>query len=172
MSSSVVIRVDASVQMGSGHVMRCATLAEELRSRGATVTFICRTLPGNYINWLLSHKFEVIALPAPVDGMAVAASELAHFSWLGVSLEQEIADVREALSRRPVHDCLIVDHYALDEQWEGAARSFANTIMVVDDLADRRHDCDILLDQNFYLGMQQRYDHLLPLSCKKLLGPA
>lgn len=172
MSSSVVIRVDASVQMGSGHVMRCATLAEELRSRGATVTFICRTLPGNYINWLLSHKFEVIALPVPVGGMAVAASELAHFSWLGVSLEQEIADVREVLSHRPVHDCLIVDHYALEEQWEGAARSFANTIMVVDDLADRRHDCDILLDQNFYLGMQQRYDHLLPLSCKKLLGPA
>ncbi|WP_425253536.1 UDP-2,4-diacetamido-2,4,6-trideoxy-beta-L-altropyranose hydrolase [Janthinobacterium sp. NFX145] len=172
MSSSVVIRVDASLQMGSGHVMRCATLAEELRSRGAAVTFVCRELTGNYIDWLVSKKFEVIALPAPVDGAAVAASQLAHFSWLGVSLEQEIADLREALSLRPMYDCLIVDHYALDEQWERAARSFADTVMVVDDLADRRHDCDILLDQNFYLDMQQRYDHLLPSSCKKLLGPA
>lgn len=150
--------------------MRCATLAEELRSRGAAVTFLCRALPGNYIDWLVSKQFDVIRLSAPMDNPGLAG-QLGHLAWLGVPLEQEMAEVRAALSPRPLHDWLIVDHYALGEQWEAAARSFATNIMVIDDLADRRHDCDVLLDQNFYADMQQRYDHLLSPACKKLLGP-
>ncbi|CDG81591.1 acetyltransferase family protein [Janthinobacterium agaricidamnosum NBRC 102515 = DSM 9628] len=154
--------------------MRCATLADALRSRGATVTFVCRDLPGNYIAWLEARNFEVVKLAAPLPlASAVHGAYLpVHLPWLGVSLDQEIAEVRRALADLPLQDWIIVDHYALDQQWERQVQPFTRSIMVIDDLADRRHDCNVLLDQNYYRDMQQRYDNLLPPSCKKLLGPA
>ena len=74
------------------------------------------------------------------------------------------------------HDCdvanrLIVDSYALDEQWERMLRPYCKEIMVIDDLSNRRHECDILLDQNFYLNKDVRYVGLVPEHCKMLLGP-
>lgn len=151
--------------------MRCATLADELRANGATVTFICRDLPGNYIDWLLSKKHDVIRLASPVVSNGEGGDYPHHLHWLGVSLEQEIAEVNGVLSQYPVFDCIIVDHYALESQWERQISRFARKMMVVDDLADRQHECDILLDQNYYRDMQSRYDDLVPASSMKLLGP-
>jgi UDP-2,4-diacetamido-2,4,6-trideoxy-beta-L-altropyranose hydrolase len=68
-------------------------------------------------------------------------------------------------------DWIVVDHYALDERWESAVRPITKKIMVIDDLADRQHNCDMLLDQNFYLDMQTRYIGKVPLHCRLLLGP-
>jgi len=172
MNSSIVIRVDASLHMGSGHVMRCATLAEELRLRGAAITFICRELPGNYIDWLRTQQFEVLSLAVAVCGETTdAAVSPPHLAWLGVPLEQELAEVCTLLAERPAADWIIVDHYALEARWEQAARAFAHQIMVIDDLADRAHDCNVLLDQNYYHDMQRRYDGLLSSACLTLLGP-
>ncbi len=152
--------------------MRCSTLAEELRSRGATITFICRELPGNYIDWLRAQQFEVLSLAAAEPSETTEAGmSPPHMAWLGVPLEQELTEVRALLSERPTADWVIVDHYALDARWEQAARAFVQKIMVIDDLADRAHDCNILLDQNYYHDMRQRYDGLLPSACLMLLGP-
>lgn len=68
-------------------------------------------------------------------------------------------------------DILIVDHYQLDARWEQAMRAFAHKIVVIDDLANRRHDCDLLLDPNVVANYELRYDDLVPAHCKKLLGP-
>ena len=65
----------------------------------------------------------------------------------------------------------MVDHYALDVRWESAMRTQARHIMVIDDIADRQHDCDVLLDQNFYENMQTRYTGKVPPYCRLLLGP-
>lgn len=65
----------------------------------------------------------------------------------------------------------MVDSYALDHKWEKFLRPHVNKIMVIDDLANRAHDCDLLLDQNYYRDIEHRYDGLLPLTCRKLLGP-
>jgi UDP-2,4-diacetamido-2,4,6-trideoxy-beta-L-altropyranose hydrolase len=65
----------------------------------------------------------------------------------------------------------VADHYALDEKWEGYLRPYCKKVMVIDDLADRAHDCDLLVDQNFYENLESRYDGLVPSGCKKLLGP-
>src|SRR5690606_26558309 len=61
--------------------------------------------------------------------------------------------------------------YSIDIQWELKLRTYVNRIMVIDDLANRRHDCDLLLDQNLYENMEQRYMGLVPETCKLLLGP-
>jgi UDP-2,4-diacetamido-2,4,6-trideoxy-beta-L-altropyranose hydrolase len=68
-------------------------------------------------------------------------------------------------------DWLIVDHYAIDARWERTLRPLCRKLMVIDDLADRVHDCDLLLDQNYYRNQNQRYVGLLTEQCRTLLGP-
>jgi UDP-2,4-diacetamido-2,4,6-trideoxy-beta-L-altropyranose hydrolase len=95
---------------------------------------------------------------------------LGHAHWLGTSQCADAAETVKVLSCQ-LWDWLIVDHYALDNQWESPLRSCAERIMVIDDLGDRVHDCDILLDQNFYLDMYDRYSSKVPPACKLMLGP-
>lgn len=66
---------------------------------------------------------------------------------------------------------LIVDHYSIDIEWEQQLRPFIKKVMVIDDVADRKHDCDLLLDQNYYLNMEHRYKNLVSNDCMQFLGP-
>jgi UDP-2,4-diacetamido-2,4,6-trideoxy-beta-L-altropyranose hydrolase len=154
-----VIRVDASISLGVGHVMRCLTLALQIRSQGgAEVQFICRDVPGHLAEIITRKGFRVVLLPEDNDGFK-------SFSWL--------ADAQQVLNNFPVEeaDWLVVDHYEIDARWEVMLRSRAKHILVIDDLADRPHDCDVLLDQNYRLNLAHRYDGLVPPNCTKLLGP-
>lgn len=166
----VCIRADASSQMGSGHLMRCLTLAEGLRDRGATVHFICRSHRGNLCEFLEQRGFSVHRLPVMESTPGIPPLTL-HEGWLGASWEADAEQTAAILSELGLVDWLIVDHYALDYQWEARLRPLARRIMVIDDLADRRHDCDLILDQNFYWDMTRRYQDLVPQSCQQLVGP-
>lgn len=166
----VTIRADASVQIGSGHIMRCLTLADALRARGAEVRFISRAHPGGAEALLERRGYTCVSLPAPITAAAQVVGDLAHSGWLGVAPEEDLAQSTVALADWPA-DWLVIDHYAIDWRWERAMRSRVPRIMVIDDLADRRHDCDLLLDQNFYRDMDTRYAGLVPAHCKCLLGP-
>ena len=164
----IAVRVDASVQIGTGHFMRCLTLADALKQRGAQTRFISRHLPDHLRSMLASKGHEFIWL----DGIRNDGTldELAHAGWLGVSQAQDAADSIRALSDGS-WDWLVVDNYALDLRWESELRRTASRILVVDDIADRRHDCDVLLDQNFYADMGVRYTGKVPAHCQLLLGP-
>ena len=168
----VVFRVDASTKMGSGHVMRCLTLAEELKKDGADITFISRSHEGNLNEFISKNGIEVVALSEPEtfehDSTKIDGDD--YSEWLGVSQEQDAEESIKTLVHDP-SDWLIVDHYGLDETWEKMIRPHVKNIMVIDDLANRRHDCDILLDQNWFEDMVTRYDGLVPVGCTKLLGP-
>jgi UDP-2,4-diacetamido-2,4,6-trideoxy-beta-L-altropyranose hydrolase len=152
MLKRVIIRTDSSQQMGTGHLMRCLTLAEGLAKRSIKVDFICRDLPSNCSFLAEQKNFIVHKLK---DDFTTDAK-------LTINICEQIS--------QPI-DWLIVDSYALDERWEKELRPYVKKIMVIDDLANRRHDCDLLLDQNFYENMEIRYDNLVPITCKKLLGP-
>ena len=54
----VLVRTDASVEIGSGHLMRCLTLADQLRSEDAEVAFACRDLPGGMFDLLQAHGYQ------------------------------------------------------------------------------------------------------------------
>lgn len=166
----VVMRVDASLQIGSGHVMRCLTLADELRSRGAEVHFICREHPGNLFALIAERGYPIVRLPLAEPEQIPSSGDVAHAAWLGAPWQQDAQETVAALPSGGV-DWLIVDHYALDQRWEQYVRPHVGKIMVIDDLADRPHDCDLLLDQNLYPDLETRYDLLTPPSCRKLLGP-
>ncbi len=158
----VAFRVDASTQIGSGHVMRCLALADALRARGADVVFICREHEGHLFARIAARDFPVITLPPP-NRHAEATLDL-----LGVTEHQDAA---ETLDRLPVGvDWLIVDHYGLSRAWESAARTGERHIVVLDDLADRDHDCDVLIDPTFP-GDPGRY-RARAGSAQLLLGPS
>ncbi len=160
-----VFRVDSGVQMGSGHVMRCLTLARELSGNGARIQFICRDIRGNLIDRIQREGYVVYRLPAPQEQRASSCP------WLQVPLHQDAEETRTVLERvRPAW--LVVDHYGISAEWHRAQRGPAKSIFVVDDLADRALDCDLLLDQS-YVGRAtlQRYVGLVPDGCRTLLGP-
>ncbi|MGO4325663.1 UDP-2,4-diacetamido-2,4,6-trideoxy-beta-L-altropyranose hydrolase [Cupriavidus sp. 2TAF22] len=164
----VAIRADASVQIGSGHAMRCLTLADVLRARGAEVRFVSRAHQGGAQALLEQRGYACHVLPPAT--LAAPAGDLAHSAWLGVAWETDLEQSAAALAGWSP-DWLVVDHYGIDWRWEQAMRSHAPRIMAIDDVADRRHDCDLLLDQNYYSDMDQRYAALVPPHCTCLLGP-
>jgi UDP-2,4-diacetamido-2,4,6-trideoxy-beta-L-altropyranose hydrolase len=168
----VFLRVDSSTEMGSGHLMRCLTLGNQLRKGGAAVAFISRDLPGNMGEFVAAQGFPVHRLSAPGKIREVSDSPIPHAHWLGVDWQEDAEETAAILAQSEGGiDWLIVDHYALDRQWEAGMRIYARKIMVIDDLADRNHDCDLLLDQNLYDHFESRYDRLVPPHCQRLLGP-
>ena len=161
---NVVIRTDASLEVGTGHVMRCVTLAKQLERKGANVTFICRNYPGNSISYIQSQGFNV-HIPSVRENQH-------HWQWRRDNWTQDAHETKRIIENLNKNvDLLIVDHYGLDAKWESALRPSIKHIMVIDDLANRPHDCDILLDQNYYLNLQNRYTELVSGSCIQLLGP-
>jgi UDP-2,4-diacetamido-2,4,6-trideoxy-beta-L-altropyranose hydrolase/UDP-4-amino-4,6-dideoxy-N-acetyl-beta-L-altrosamine N-acetyltransferase len=162
----VVFRVDASLAMGTGHVMRCLTLAQILKENGSNVEFICRKHKGNLIDKIYSSGFIVHELE--VFEETEVDTRLAHSHWLGATYQKDADDCIDILKAEK-SNWLIVDHYALDEQWQKKLKPYYEKLMVIDDLADRRHQCDILLDQTF--GRQQEdYSTLTHEYCELLLG--
>jgi len=168
---TIAFRVDVSPQIGTGHIMRCLTLAKVLRDLGKECLFVSRSHQGNLNELPRSQGFATSELPFP-EGTQQTSNQplLAHAHWLGVSWRTDARQTIEALGNTAV-DWLIVDHYALDKRWESQLRHYTKKIMVIDDLADREHDCDLLLDQNLVTDYEIRYERLVVPSCTLLLGP-
>ena len=163
----VVFRVDSSSQIGSGHLMRCLTLAQRLvKEKNADVLFVMRDLDGNLINLIEDKKYRVVVLTKSKKDENLKG----YAEWLTVTQEHDAQETIDVVSQEIV-DLLIVDSYAIDITWERIIRPYVKKIMVIDDLANRKHDCDILLDQNFYENKDIRYDGLVPVNCKLFLGP-
>lgn len=190
----IAIRVDASQQMGTGHLMRCIAIADELRNRNCYVFFICRDLLGNKINSLKKLAFPLEVLPSPntvssgdqsglqYDCHHNDLKKIEHIDWLEVTLEKDYQETSNAINthmsdifnikkKPPIKmiDWLIVDHYALDHEWHSAQRSVTKKIFVIDDLGDRMHDCHLLLDQNLDASISE-YKKRVPNECQLLLG--
>lgn len=144
----VAFRVDASTTIGSGHVMRCLALAEPLRARGADVGFVCREQAGDLNELIVARGFDLHVLSAPAA--------------------QDAAETLRRLTE-PV-DWMVVDHYGLGLPWEERIRSRAEQVLVMDDIAQQRHNCDVLVDP-MYPGEAGRYAGLVPPSATLLLGP-
>lgn len=162
------IRADASLQMGSGHVMRCLTLAKLLTQQGHSITFICRAHDGHLAQVIKQNGFAIHLLAKGEHNDFTKVH--AHSDWLGVSETQDFADCQPILTQLQP-DWLIIDHYAIGKHWESSARNLLPSlkILVIDDLADRLHDCEVLLDQNFGRNHDD-YQAMVPPHCRLLLG--
>lgn len=154
--------------------MRCLTLASQLRESGVEAIFICREHPGNLIEWIKESGFRVCSLPLSKKTLLSDSNSASYEvdvceNWLGNAWESDAEETLHVLGGARA-DCLIVDHYAIDKRWEATLRHRVEKIVVIDDLANRVHECDVLLDQN--LGSQES-DYLLkvPVGTILLIGP-
>ncbi len=161
----IAFRVDSGKMIGTGHVMRCLTLADLLSEKGAEITFLSRPHERHIGSVIEKRGYRFLPLSSANAELGVTES-----SWLGVTQQEDAAECAKILKDSPV-DLLIVDHYAIDASWESALRPYAKKIFVIDDLANRQHDCDILLDQNFYTDKDTRYQGLVSEKTKIFTGP-
>ncbi|KKO47037.1 FlaR protein (FlaR) [Arsukibacterium ikkense] len=150
---NVLFRTDASVAIGSGHVMRCLALAHALCKLGAHCDFACRITAGHLADVIRSQSFNVLPLPELLTTQAADATA----TLAGLTQNYTL---------------LVVDHYALSADYCRQLRARCQHVMQIDDLANRTYDCDLLLDQNLLPNAEQRYSMLVPAQCKVLAGPA
>lgn len=167
--SMVVFRADASLQIGTGHIMRCLALASALRLEGADCRFVCRAHPGHLVGLIRDRGFAVMVLPMGTLHRS-HPTLTTHDDWLGCDRDSDAAQTIAALQgSRP--DWIVVDHYALEASWEHVLAAHCHAMFVIDDLADRDHQCELLLDQN--LGRDgMHYSGRLSTGCEVLAGPA
>ncbi|HEB61910.1 MAG TPA: UDP-2,4-diacetamido-2,4,6-trideoxy-beta-L-altropyranose hydrolase [Bacteroidetes bacterium] len=152
----IVVRVDANDKIGAGHFTRCVTLAICLKKSNLDIVFLCRNL---------GNKLQLILYQEGIRYIELPSSEC-------FDPVQDADHTCAALKSNLIEpDLVIVDHYMIAREWECRVKSVCNRMMVIDDLANRKHECDLLLDQNYVVDYKLRYDDLVPYYCKKLLGP-
>lgn len=151
---------------------RTLTLADELTRQGHECWFVCREHEGHMGKLIASKGYRLTLLPMLLDCKPYPARNGSdvYASWLGVPWKEDAIQALDSIA--PLSpDWLVVDHYALDVEWERMLTNAVGNIMVIDDLANRPHECALLLDQN--LGrVATDYDGLVPAGCQRLIGPS
>tara|TARA_R110002033_G_scaffold73643_4_gene125008 strand:- start:745 stop:1878 length:1134 start_codon:yes stop_codon:yes gene_type:complete len=167
---SVVFRCDAALFIGNGHVMRCLTLADAIAAMGIKCSFICREFEGHLGPTIIQRGHDLRLLPKPTsEAMARIEDYGPYAGWLGTSIEQDAAQTATIVKETGANR-VITDHYAINADWHSMAVPAGIPIFAIDDLANRTHACDILLDQN--LGRKEEdYAGLVDPSTISLIGP-
>lgn len=168
MTGLIVFRVDSADQIGVGHIMRCLTLADELHQTGAEIHFVSSDYPGHMADMIQSHGFQCTLLEKTEFQYTKSQGDTERINWSNFDWEKDANETTTVIKNREV-DWLIVDHYGLDSKWHKLVRPQTKKILVIDDLADRKYDCDILLDQTFGRS-RSAYNELVPRECKLLMG--
>ncbi len=163
----IVFRVDSSFQIGSGHVMRCLTLADEFRLLGFEITFVCRVHQGNLNSLIESRGYQVFELGVQANNNHHENKNI-YSEWLGAAWTRDANDFISIIKDLQP-DIILVDHYALDYRWEHKIKLNTKKLVVIDDLANRPHFCDILIDQTLNRKVND-YRTLVPKNCRLLLG--
>tara|TARA_B100000809_G_scaffold226393_1_gene237996 strand:- start:318 stop:1355 length:1038 start_codon:yes stop_codon:yes gene_type:complete len=150
MKKNLFIRVDASPEIGIGHIMRCLTLAQELKNNFDKIIFLTQKNSSDFIETIMKNEFEVIFISANND------SDI----------------IKNIVTTNSVNkNFLLIDHYNVDSNFESSLKNTFEKIFVIDDLANRKHDCDLLIDQNYYRDLNHRYEKLIQNDTITLLGP-
>ena len=170
----IFFRVDASSKIGSGHLMRCLTLSNALKNIvDSEITFITKSTKIDYTDLIREQGFRVISLTKPLNLSNSRNPLLTSSSNKFRTIDQamDYKHTLKAIAKEGIINWLVIDHYEIDYSWEKNFRGKVKKIMVIDDLANRKHDCDLILDQNWFQNKNYRYDSLVNKHCIKLLGP-
>jgi len=147
--------------------MRCITLAKSLRKKFASILFISNQIPRNLADFIEDEGFKVYN----IEGYTYVEKQRIISTTKKKLIENDVTQTREIIqSYKNTENWLIIDHYGIDKKWENKIHKYVEKIIVIDDLANRKHDCDVIIDQNFYRKMK-RYEKLVPRDCMQLEGP-
>lgn len=148
----IVFRVDSGLNIGSGHLMRCLTLAKSFNR--SNITFIYCNHQGTPEHLIPFNKY-------------VIKSDIENKTLLGNDWRTDLLETIGVLKQFN-NVILIIDHYEIDYKWEKEIKnSVILLLVVIDDLYERKHYCDILINQN---SNKNLYKNLVPPHCKLLLG--
>jgi UDP-2,4-diacetamido-2,4,6-trideoxy-beta-L-altropyranose hydrolase len=168
---NILFRADASKKIGTGHIMRCLTLANELKKQGENTIFCSRHLTEPLEQIIETENHQLIRLKDE-DKLHCSVLGDQYSTWLEAS---QVFDAEEMLNRIDINtiDWIIVDHYALDSHWHHKINDNNKNIkiLVINDLFDKSHHCDLFLNQNIVLNRSSAYDNLLDDLVEKLIGP-
>jgi UDP-2,4-diacetamido-2,4,6-trideoxy-beta-L-altropyranose hydrolase len=166
---NVTFRVDSSMEIGTGHVMRCLTLANKIKFKGGGVTFICRDHEGHICSTIKEQGHSIIMLPLSRSDNNSSDTSSGFVEKLGNSLEGDAVETINAINDSNP-DWLVVDNYEVDSVWHKKLIKFVKKILVIDDVPGKLIYCDILLNQNYGYNLKD-YNGLVPITCQLLLGP-
>lgn len=166
----VAIRVDCSTRLGTGHVLRCRSLAAALDSLGAQVAFVTRLQDAASTAIFETFPYQVIWLDSREEDRSGPCSAH-HVDQAAISWESDADETARALANfRP--DWVCVDHYALDADWHKRVRDrLGCRVLAIDDLGNRPIAADILLDANVSHDHAAKYRGRLLPSVRGLFGP-
>ncbi len=140
---TVLVRVDASIQIGTGHVVRMLALAHVLARKRCRVIFLCREFTGNLIELIKTRGFEVFVLPAASENERPGKG---YESWLSEPWQTDARQTIEVIKKIGVVSWLIVDHYGIEALWHKELNAHVKKIFVIDDLLNKECDCDLYLN--------------------------
>ncbi len=146
--------------------MRCLTLATALTKNGIKSVFVSRPHEGNLISLVREKGFEVAELPPPLD---VVPSSSEYEQWLGSRVSVDAEETLKMIGEGSSSAWMITDHYGIDDGWERSVRAKLSRIIALDDLANRKHDCDVLVDSSFQRDRGD-YTKLVPEQARILAG--
>ncbi|WP_164545402.1 UDP-2,4-diacetamido-2,4,6-trideoxy-beta-L-altropyranose hydrolase [Paenibacillus albus] len=153
----VAFRFDASPFIGIGHAMRCLELSRQFVLAGWKVFFVVNRVQREMEVVLTRHNAEILILPH---------TEI-------IDSKQDALDTIKLMQREHIQPIwFIVDHYSLDSHWETVISNWGPKVAAIDDLANRAHLCDALMDMNPVNDWENRYKSLVPEYCRTFLGPS
>jgi UDP-2,4-diacetamido-2,4,6-trideoxy-beta-L-altropyranose hydrolase len=156
MSSTFLIRADASVSIGTGHIMRMIALAQAWQAQGGQVYFFCAEITPALEQRLASEGFHLSRIHATL-GSHEDLSETLH-----LISETQQADRQNAR--------VVLDGYHFGSDYQLGIKAAGFKLLVVDDYghADFYH-ADWVLNQN--ISAREELYAMRSLDTKLLLGP-
>lgn len=172
--SIIFIRVDSSETIGTGHFWRCYKIARKLTEYGKSVEFITASMLIQHRNLLNEDGYELHDISTSIQTGLIIREQMNgdYSSWLPTSEAEDALLSEEVIKSKLQNTCgIIIDHYAISKTWEEQISKLNLKIIVIDDLANRSHNCSILIDQNSFGDISgERYRDLCNFDCKFLLG--
>ena len=164
----IAFRADASIEQGTGHLMRCFHLANRLSSLGHQCVFITQPFLPDFIRKIVASKLNVITMSKNGIQSNQSSEYDQYLEWLGRTVMQDAAETKSIIDGLNI-DILVADHYAIDSSWMDLFSDTVDKRVIIDDLANRKHSCDLLIDQN-YGRTHEQYFNLVTSATKLLLG--
>jgi len=163
----IIFRVDSSNKIGAGHINRCMYLANELRTlKKAKIIFYCKKLKGNFNYLLKKNNFDVVTFPEK-KRLTTKDMRPNHFKrWSDKIQRNETNYIKKKLKKKV--SFIFVDHYGLDFVWEKAIKDLTDKVVVIDDIADKKHFCNCYINCNNYFSRKKLKEKLINKNSKIL----
>jgi len=135
---NILIRCDSSNIIGTGHIMRMLNLCDYYPNH--KFTFLCRNFNMNISQKIIDKYHALISLDYNIEPILND-----YRTWIGKKYEDEINEFRATVEENK-YDIILIDHYGIDYLLEQEIKKYCNKIIIITDIFDFNHYCDIFIN--------------------------